>query len=223
MVLAASEGARFDGWVEVEPDHVLHLYQHQPWNAPRPRLWIDVPVADISPEIAQWADGAVVDPRDGPLAELVRAPLNRRGFTFAANGSASRLYDVDLGGPNTGDVWGGGSRIAFGGFPVHWVGLLAVLDIQGASSRLNTRFGLELQGYLPPFRRMGLGFYGGGGVIRARRDELDTAYIESGGYYEGGGILQIDITTRLAFEMRGGVWLRDDEVMPTFGLGFAVY
>ncbi|MFK7998425.1 MAG: hypothetical protein AB8H86_02470 [Polyangiales bacterium] len=215
LALALSEGARYDGWLQLDGDHPLHLYRRRPTQ---PRLWVSVPVMDISPEVAAWADGAILDPHEGRVFQLGRAPLNRRGFVLSAAGTGGRLEALA---PER--VWGGGVRFGIGGFPIHNLGFQVVTDIQGATGLLNVRFGGEFQGFAPALGRANLGLYFEGGVARARRTEEDRDFVEASGYYGGGGIFQVDLTTRLSFDVRGGFWSANGAFYPSFGAGFSIY
>ncbi|MFT5355762.1 MAG: hypothetical protein ACI9KE_002981 [Polyangiales bacterium] len=215
IALAASEGARYDGWLQLDGDHPLHLFRRRPTQ---PRLWVSVPVMDITPEVAAWADGAILDPEEGRVFQLGRAPLNRRGFALSASGGGSQLEALA---PES--VWGGGVRFGIGGFPIHHLGVQVVTDIQGATGLLNVRFGGELQGFAPAAGRANFGLYLEGGLVRARRREETRDFIEANGYYGGGGIFQLELTTRLSFDLRGGFWATQGRVHPTFGGGFSIY
>ncbi|MFT5356486.1 MAG: hypothetical protein ACI9KE_003711 [Polyangiales bacterium] len=215
LALAASEGARYDGWLQIDGYHRLHLYQNRPGGD---RVWIGVPVMDVSPEVAAWADGAILDPSEGRLFQLERSPLNRRGFAISAHGSGSQLYAVT---PER--VWGGGVRAGIGGFPIHHLGVQVITDIQAATGLLNVRFGGELQGFAPALGRANFGVYFEGGLLRAVRQEEDRELTEMNGYYGGGAIFQVDLTTRLSFDMRGGFYTGAGNVYPTFGAGLSVY
>lgn len=223
LAIALSEGARYDGWVDVAPDHILHLYQRRPFG--QPNLWIALPTADLSPEVAAWADGAILDPGEGRVMELGRAPLDRRGAAFSATGMASRLSVLgDAGAPPT-SAWGGGTRLAIGGFPMHQLGFLAAVDIQAGEGlrALNVRVGGEVQGFLPSFGPLNLGLYVEGGWLRTRFGDDTRSNLENDLYYGGGALVQSELTTRLALELRAGLWGQGRRVFPTVGVGFAIY
>lgn len=173
---------------------------------------------DVSPEVAAWADGAILDPDEGRVFQLGRAPLNRRGFTLAASGAGGQLEALAPEG-----VWGGGVRFGIGGFPIHNLGVQIVTDIQGATGLLNVRFGGELQGFAPALGRANFGLYFEGGIARARRTEESRDFVEASGYYGGGGIFQVELTTRLSFDVRGGFWTTQGRFYPNFGAGFSIY
>lgn len=173
---------------------------------------------DVSPEVAAWADGAILDPDEGRVFQLGRAPLNRRGFALAASGAGGQLETLAPEG-----VWGGGVRFGIGGFPIHNLGVQIVTDIQGATGLLNVRFGGELQGFAPAMGRANFGLYFEGGIARARRTEESRDFVEASGYYGGGGIFQVELTTRLSFDIRGGFWSTQGRFYPNFGAGFSIY
>ncbi len=213
LVAAASEGSRFDGWLTVEPQNLLHLYRQEVDG----EYWLAVPVNALHPELALWADGAVVQPAPG-ITEYGRAPLDRQGFVLTANALLSSAYS-----PIEVRRMVGGSRMGFGYFPHQNFGLLTTLDVQGASGVLSVRFGGELQAFFPSAGLFSFGLYGEGGGVRTRAENGGLSVGETHGYFGGGGILQVEISTRLAFEIRGGVWSSQRQVFPTFGVGLSVY
>lgn len=215
VAIAATEGYRWDGWVGVEPQHPIHLYR----NSPEGRLWLQLGLDQLDPEVAAWADGGLLDGREGRLLGVGRAPLNRRGFALEASAIMS---SVDILEGMRG--FGGGVRVGIGGFPLQYLGVLAFADIEGASDVVNVRAGGELQAYLPPAGRAHFGLYGEGGWVRSRRDLPEDVVARRGRAFGGGGLLfQIDLTARMALTARGGLWTTEGRAFPTFGLGFSVY
>lgn len=183
------------------------------------RQWLSIRLDQLDPELASWADGARLDGREGQVHGISRAPLNRRGFVLDSSIMLSSL-DVLEGRRD----FGGGARIGVGGFPIRYLGVLAFADIQGASDIINTRVGGELQGFLPPLGRLHLGLYGEAGWLRSRRDISDEETQRRARAFGGGGLLlQVDLTTRMALTMRGGLWSADRRAFPTFGLGLSIY
>ena len=215
IILAGAEGARYDGWLQVEANHNLHLFQNRPGQD---RLWIGVPVADMSPEMAAWADGAILDAKEGPVFRLWRAPLDRQGLTLSVAATGARLFAVT---PER--VWGGGVRTSVGGFPVQHFGVQMIMDLQGASGVFNVRFGGELQGFAPAVGRANFGAYFEGGLVRTSQRGADRSLTAVIGYYGGGGIFQLELTTRLSVDVRGGLYVADGHVFPTFGAGLTVF
>jgi hypothetical protein len=204
VVVAATEGARHDGWIGVSMDHPIHLYTND-------GHWLSVPAFALEPELAEWADGAVIDAAEGNLAELERAPLNRRGLTLGFEGTLLGLEDG----------YGGGSRLSGGGFPHRLVGLQLFVDFALHDPLALVRYGAEASVFAPGLGRLHLGAYVQAGNAVYRDAALDRR--TPGFFVSGGGLVQIELTTRLALQLRGGVWAGHGDVRPELGLGLAVY
>jgi len=204
VVVAATEGARHDGWIGVSMDHPIHLYTND-------GHWLSIPAFALEPELAAWADGAVIDASEGNLAELERAPLNRRGWTLGFEGA---LLGLEEG-------YGGGSRLSGGGFPHRLFGLQFFVDFALHDPLALVRYGAEASVFAPGLGRLHLGAY----VQAANAVYRDVArdLRKAGFAASGGGLVQIELTTRLALQLRGGVWAGHGDVRPEFGLGIAVY
>ncbi|HTJ43239.1 MAG TPA: hypothetical protein VL463_14135, partial [Kofleriaceae bacterium] len=128
IVLAATEGERYDGWVQMHPMMPVHL-----WG---PGGYTVVPLAQIDPQTAQWAERAVVVPNEGPWRELGRAPLDREGLTYSVLLGASDVVSADH---SVGT--GGGGHIMIGGYPSHMIGVLADFDFAwGQNQVMATNF-----------------------------------------------------------------------------------
>src|SRR5690606_27728348 len=109
--LVFTEGTRYDGWVGLHPMHPVHLY-----GPGGEYTWM--PLAHLTPEVAAWADAAVVRQEEGPWRQLGRAPLNRRGLTYSlllGGGEVSLIGDD----PQPGFA----GHIQFGFFPTQEVGV----------------------------------------------------------------------------------------------------
>lgn len=198
IAFAASEGSRWDGWVAMHPMQPVHLY------GPRGEYsW--VPLAQLDAQTAAWAQKAYVREEEGPAWRfLERAPLDRVGFTYSLLLGAGSLVSEDGSTP-----YGFLSHIELGFAPIQNLVFLADFGLGWAdNSQSNTLFesrsGLQVQAYLPPFRPLHLGLYGTIGL--GFRDEDYPPYTDSGAtlYYAGGGIVQLELTTRLALTVRGG-------------------
>jgi hypothetical protein len=212
--LAATEGARYDGWVKLHPMHPVHLY------GPNGEYgW--VPLAQLDAETAAWARKAYVRPQEGPWTELGRAPLNRRGWT----------YSVLLGGgeipSTTGSTEAGFmSHIQLGHFPTKFVGVLFDIGLgwredETANTVFNSRFALELQALPVSAGSIHAGGFGQFGT--AARFDDGTGDDSRGALYGGGGLLQLEITTRLAITARAGLTKVHGETVSDFGLGLSIY
>lgn len=215
LSLAATEGMRFEGDLRVSPDHPLHLRGPGGQGA-----W--VPLSGLTPELAAWADDAVLLESDGLVERLARAPLNRRGFAFS--------FDLGVSAENTA---GRGldpifaSRLAVGGFPVHGLGFLFGTGV-GVASTLEWRLYGEVQVYPLQFTGLEIGLYGQFGQLYGEAQDPGTGTTGSADtlFGAGGALLQVDLTTRLAFTLRGGVLYAPDPSeawRPELLLGIAVY
>ncbi len=220
--LAATEGARYDGWVDLHPMHPVHLRFYD-----GSRGW--VPLAQLDPAIAAATEEAVVRREEGPWETVGRAPLDRVGFTYALALGGAGLDSYSAGAPH-----GFLGRIQLGGFPIQELGLVGSLGLGwGASSAgdavFNARYGLELHAYPARIGRLHTGAYGQAGYSYSKEDvsALGTTQNRWAPFYGGGVLLEFDLTTRLALTARGGVaaLLARDEttIAPEWSLGLAVY
>ncbi|HEY3593042.1 MAG TPA: hypothetical protein VGL13_04190, partial [Polyangiaceae bacterium] len=76
LALAGSEGARYDGWLAVPSEEMMHL--ELPDGLER-----DVPLSALTPYDVASADRAILyEGKDGRYLRLGRAPLDRAGFTM---------------------------------------------------------------------------------------------------------------------------------------------
>jgi hypothetical protein len=212
--LAATEGARYDGWVQLHPMHPVHLY-----GAYGEYTW--VPLAQLDPDTAAWATRAFVRPQEGPWTPLGRAPLNRQGFTYSVLVGAGEIPS-SVGTNDPGFL----GHIQFGYFPTPQLGVLLDLAMgnrldETADTVFDFRSSLELE-YFPVIAgRLHLGGFGQLGLA-ARTD--DGPGVDSRGpLVGGGGLLQIDITTRLAMTLRAGITKVHGVNAAEFGLGLSVY
>jgi len=223
-VAAPTEGGRYDGWLRASPDQSVAVVTetgHTYW----------VPIHELTPQDAERAShGVIVD--DGGVDRLRRAPLDRVGMTFslelgaAAPSSRQGIGDAAF-----------QSRLGFGGFFTQHFGLMVggqFATADQAGTVFNGRAFLEGQ-FLPlRFGRLHLGAYGEGGYAWLLHDAPSRTDRASGAYPAAGGLLQIDLTTRLAAIFRGGAaWLpgiRSPEspaptrqLLPEASLGLALY
>ena len=215
VALATTEGARFDGWARVHPMMPLHLRL-------RGGGYTWVPLAHLTPDLAYAADKAVVRESEGPFTRLERAPLDREGFTYAlllgARGVPSWNGDDDL---------GTGGHIQLGVFPLHWVGVLADIGMAWRNNELNestyySSIGLELR--LMPLQLGPFAFGGYGQIGSAKRVEdgpnaRDHSEMET----QLGGIVELELTTRMALVGRAGRTFWDEREVDEFVVGLAIY
>ena len=214
---AAVEGSRYDGYVQMHPMQPVYLIGKDGSRAEMPLAWID-------PQVAAFTDKAIVRSTEGPWRELGRAPLDRQGFTYAMFGGAGTFKSVD-GTNDTGSLF----SIQLGYFPEQRLGLLGTVsfgwrDDQLMKTLFESRYTLELDGYPVQIGAVHLGAYGGGGA--AYRFE-DNPYYTGGNNGSlallGGGLVQLDINTRLAITGRFGVTYAHGEQMADAMVGLSVY
>lgn len=195
IALAFTEGARYDGWVKLHPMHPVHLIG--------PGGWVTMPLAQIDPATAAWADRAVVLPNEGPWTEQGRAPLDRAGFTYSVMVGLGQTKSAfgDLG-------TGPAGRIQFGFFPTHAFGIqldwgASWRDNQVGERIFDDRLGLELT-FAPidagPFHA---GVFGGL-ALASRFEDGHVNGRTDGGALSYGALLQLGLTTRLALTGRLG-------------------
>ena len=132
---------------------------------------------------------------------------------------------------------GFGARYAIGGFPAQWLGLLGNAGFSAGDddgTLFEGRLGFELR--LVPLHvgPVHLGGYGEFGHAWLLHEIAGGTARGEGAYYGTGGLLEIDVTTRLGLLLRGGAaWLpRYDRQQPgldnhlpfpEFSIGLSVY
>jgi len=195
VALAATEGARYDGWVKLHPMHPLHLYG--PYGA-----HTVVPLAQLDERTAAWAAHAYVRSEEGPFHHLGRAALDRHGLTFSM---LLGTGEVPVIGVDT--IAGANSHLQFGYFFNQSIGLQVDFGFGWAEDSLQntiytSRTALELQVYPLQAGRFHLGGFGQIGGINRFDDGI--AFDDSSTVYGLGALAQFDITTRLALTARLG-------------------
>lgn len=210
IVLAATEGNRFDGWVKLHPMHPVHLWG--PWG------YGVVPLAQLDPATAATATKAVIRDREGPWQRLARAPLDRQGWTYSFLGGVGELDGID------GRKLGPQFHIQFGYYPIHEVGLQlewspAWRDDGTDTTLLDLRLGAELD-VMP----LSVGKLHAGGFVNAsmgwRHDSTGT---DEGGFTGGGAKVQFELTTRLAITGRLGITRAYGEITNDANIGLSIY
>jgi hypothetical protein len=197
VVLAATEGVRWDGWVAMHPDQPVHLFG--PDGA---YTWL--PLSQLDLETASWAQKAVVREDEGPpWTRLERAPLDRRGGTYSVLLGAGDIVAADH-----------SSRVGFlahielGYAPLHTLAALLDLglgwsDDPAGATVFESRTALELQLFLPA-RIIHPGVYGELGMGFRKEDLMPGTDNGATLYAAAGGILQLELTARLALTVRAG-------------------
>lgn len=210
FVLAGTEGARYDGWLELEPHEMLYLTTDEGVRA--------VPLSALTPRMAELSYGATVYEGSQPrFGRLGRAPLNRVGMTIQAAVSGAMV--PTLGG--TRPPLGIGGNAFVGVFPLQQLGIGLALDIATADGNLYGTVGGEVQ--VMPITYLGL--YGGG----------SWAGLSNGGSSAGGraahmGVqVEVPFSTRLTLRLRSGASYADlsgptgDAWLGEFSAGMSVY
>lgn len=213
--MAATEGARYDGWVALHPMHPVHLYG---WDGSY--TWM--PLAHITPDVAARTRKAIVRDNEGPWQTLGRAPLDRAGWTYSMLVGSSEIP-----GPEDGAARGFATHIQFGRFLSQDVGLVFDLGLSWGENLYNetvydSRSSLELQ--LMPLAA-GILHAGGFGQIGIghRLDDRLYGRDQQGYLYGGGGMLQLELTTRLALTARAGLTMAYGEPISDFTVGVSIY
>jgi hypothetical protein len=166
---------------------------------------------------------------------LKRAPLSRRGFAYEFELGSARLNTAS----GVRD-FGFASRMGFGYFPGQTLGILLggqvtlgrAHDALADGSVFNGRLFGELE-YLPVHAvRFHAGLYAELGGALAIQDLNDKTHSWSGLYASAGFLAQLDWTTRLALNLRGGIAALpaypnavgfERAYIPELSLGVAVY
>lgn len=213
VALAATEGARYDGWVNLHPMHPVHLYG--------PGGYTVLPLAHIDPQTAAWASHAYVREEEGPWTETGRAPLNRQGFTYSLIFGAGEVPVIDY---NADPGFNG--HIQFGYFPTKNLGLnldigMAWTNDANQQTIYTSRTAFELQGYLVKAGPVHAGLWGQVGV--ASRFDDGIGFDDNSNLVGAGANLQLDVTTRLAITGRLGSTRSFGEWANEIGLGVSIY
>jgi len=200
VALASVEGRRFDGWARVQPDAPVVLVAASSTQV--------VPLSALTERDVARADHAVLVDRDASVSRWGRAPLDRKGFA----------YELELGGARLNTATGVrdfafASRTGIGYFPTQTIGFLLADQVAFSEhgdepkggAVFNGRIAGELE-YLPIHAgRIHAGAYAELGGALALEDLPDKTLSWSGIYASAGFLAQIDWTTRLSLNWRGGI------------------
>ena len=219
LVVAASiEGTRYDGYVQMHPMQPVYLLGKDGSRAEMPLAWID-------PEAAAFTEKAVVRSDEGPWRELGRAPLDRQGFTYAMFGGVGTYTSID-GSTDSGTA----TTLQLGYFPDPRIGVLGTMffgwrDNSSGDTLFESRYALELDAYPVQVGVLHLGLYGGGGAAYRWEDYngVTGAGDASSLALLGGGLVQLDVNTRLALTARAGVTNVHGENTSDVLIGLSVY
>jgi len=195
----------------MQPVHLWGPYGEYTW----------MPLADITPEVASWADHGAVRMDEGPWQPLGRAPLDRRGFTYSFLLGAGQV-PVLRADPKAGFL----GRFQLGFFPVHEFGIQADIayawtqDDQGADI-FDGRYSLELDALPLSAGPFSAGAYGQIGLGSLSDDGV--SFSETDTILGGGALFQIGLTTRLALTLRAGLVSVHDETLTELTGGVSIY
>jgi hypothetical protein len=219
IALAATEGARYDGWVQVHPMQPLHLRLKDGSPA-----W--VPLAYLDERAIADTDEAYLNRTEGPWVPMGRAPLNRVGGTFGFALGAAALNSAA-----NSTVWGFLARLELGGFFTKQIGLLGTLGLGtgvGGSGKttFNARYAGELRYYPLRLDVIEIGGYATGGFAQSSADMPTYEWSKDGFFYGGGALVEIELSTRLALAVRGGLSVLPNDrplVCPEITVGLSIY
>jgi len=222
VAVAATEGARYDGWVELHPMHPVHIYgPYGEYNG-------TVPLAQLDPQTAARASKALIRPQEGPWRTLGRAPLNRQGFTYSVLLGSSELPSIipDANG-EVDERRGFMGHIQFGYFFSQQLGLQLDLASTWAQNRIDEtiydgRWAIELD-YLPlSAGRLHGGVFGQAGTGTRIEDGIKSSERHSG-LLGGGAIAQLELTTRLTLTARAAVVNVHGRTVSDLTFGLSIY
>jgi hypothetical protein len=202
--LIATEGSRYDGYVEVSEHHPIHLFRRDGSSEV-------VHLSELTRDDLRSLDRAVLVPYQADGASFLgRAPLDRRGFAWSF-GLGQLEFTLPDG--TSAPQWAG--TMGLGYFPAQEFGLLGTLTLSGGTHKggdtLSARYGLEARLVPLAVGPLHLGGFGWGGWSYdasegGALDTQETLRLTVG----GGGLVEVEVTTRLSLLLRGGVyWQRD--------------
>jgi hypothetical protein len=215
VAVAAVEGSRFDGYAQLHPMHPVYLVGKDGGRVVMPLAWID-------PQTASWAKHGIVRRTEGPWNQLERAPLDREGWNYSMFGGIGTFESADGRKDN-----GTATTIQLGYFPAHQVGIVGSIFFGWRQNIVDetlfeSRYTLELQAYPISTGPLQVGGYLGAGAAYRFEDGIPGGDAGSSAVI-GGGMLQLDINTRLALTARLGLTRAHGERMTDAMVGLAVY
>jgi hypothetical protein len=209
IVVGATEGARFDGWVATRPHQSLLVVDRSGM-----RHWVSL--SALTPDYLRNADHALVTDDGRDFEHLERAPLSRRGFVYQAELGAATLGSA----PEVGG-FGFAARGALGYMPSQNLGFLAGAQFATGSASgaagsgpsvyldddvaIHYRMFLQSELWLLETGRLHAGPYLELGYARALEDTPVGTRSGQAPFAALGAALQLEWTTRLALSMRAGV------------------
>lgn len=235
VTVGATEGARFDGWVQAPAAHPLLLV-----DGDGDRRWGRLET--LSEGDMRGVDHAVLPDFAGDLERLERHPLDRRGFVYQLEFGAEQA-------PFEGSALAVSGRGALGFMPSQRFGVLfgaafstaerddpALAGRPGSALSFDHRLFLQLEGWPLSAGRWHLGPYAELGYGWALADAPPAELDAEGPMLALGAALQLDWTTRLALTLRAGAaWLpsvdagpalaasHEYRLAPSLTLGVSIY
>ncbi len=188
FVLAGTEGARYDGWIAVNPNEELYIMR------PRGQV-LAVPMSALTPELVQDAYSAqIYEGPDDRYARLARAPLNRVGLTLTTGvGMAGLPAD---GVARMQAAFSGHTFLGY--FPSQGMGFGIATDVLARNALVGT-IGPEIR-VMP---HLNAGAYVGAGLALGRTGGTEAQGFF--GYFARVGFLgELPVTTRMALQLRAG-------------------
>ena len=218
--LMASEGARFDGVVQLAPEQPVHLRDCSGGE------WI-VPLGALTPaDVAGTVEAKVMDDEGYGVRRLHRE-LDRRGATFKLDFGRTAFERPEA----TTAEGGPAAHVQVGYFFAPSFGLLATAVLSGASDGLGgaiTRheLGLEAQSLPAALGPVHFGAYANGGMAFTATSSA-TGAGEYGTGFGVGALAEVDLTGRMALVLRGGADLAHFDTgwspAATVAAGVAIY
>lgn len=222
LVLAGSEGDRYDGALALPPAQPLHLR-----DADGHELgWVRA--KDLRPPMLARVATGIVTEDDGPLVRLGRSPLDRKGFVYQVEVGAGAMNTL-----SRGLSVGFAGRTEVGWFPAQAFGVLAGFAVQtGAKGAQEVASEVRplVEAQLLPVKlgRVHPGIYVEGGYAIGSERTAPGESRSTSSWAAGGGLLaQIDLSTFLALYGRAGVLAlpSPDPLLfaPSVSVGIAIY
>ncbi len=191
--LAATEGARYDGWVAVNPDEPLHLRLHD--GSMR-----YVPLSALSTADAAAAEEATIyEGSSERFPKLGRAPLDRKGFTMATAFHMGTVPQIDRTAAT-----GFGGYLFLGGDIANTVSLGLGATIDSGLDARHTVYVATLAPEIQIFPTKYIGAYGAVGWSFRNTSVAYETRADQGWMIRGGLVGEIPLTTRLALQGRAG-------------------
>jgi hypothetical protein len=224
IALAASEGDRYEGHARLTPRQTIYLVSDRGRSD-------EVPLGYLTPEQANRADSGIVKDDEGDGLKLLdTAPLDRTGgvFRFDLGGGLFTFGDARASGFSAHIQGGYYFTNKFGlvldlGLGVATLDECCVGTLAAAGAIGRHSLSLEAEALPLALGRLHAGAFAGGGVALTSA----SGPLEAGPMASAGALLEIDLTSHMAFTLRGAAnaaWF--DSGLSTAGTitgGLAIY